>query len=392
MTECTRIISDYDETLAAPFRTAWDSLLKEHSPATLFFQSPRYFDHLADTLGREKIALAAVEDRQGAIVGIIPLRIAKTTLDLRIRNWYFGKLSFSSVAILGGRTLSPRSSDMYESLFQQLAGSFASCSVIHMYGLPTSSTLWSFLQDSPYIGRDFIVYVPYGARACHTTELPERFDEYLGEFKHKKRYNLKRQVRQLREYSGGTLELRRIESPADVVHFQNAAMRLTKVAPDGHDSSALSHADMVDLARKGLLLSYVLTSKRGAHALAFGTRFMDTLLVSRFAHAKEIEHLSPGTVLQTLMIEDLIRGRLANRIDYGFGEPRYRLTNKTDERVDVLLMRKTVSNVAKLSIHAAFEKIVRLANLAAERGSPRSVWLPVGTLPAALGDEFLKVW
>src|SRR3981081_4481053 len=135
MTECTRIISDYDETLAAPFRTAWDSLLKEASPATLFFQSPRYFDHLADTLGRAKIALAAVEDRQGAIGGIIPLRIAKTTLDFRIRNWYFGKLSFSSVAILGGRTLSPRSSDMYESLFRQLAGSFESCRGISIYGL-----------------------------------------------------------------------------------------------------------------------------------------------------------------------------------------------------------------------------------------------------------------
>jgi hypothetical protein len=364
MTERIRIISDYQETLAVNLRTAWNTLLSEHSHSTLFYQSPRYFDHLADTQGREKIALAAIEDGHSAIIGIVPLWIAETPLHLRVRNWRLGTLSFSSVRILGGQILLPRSPDQYESLFRHLATSFASRSLIHIYGLPTTSALWRFLQESPYVNREFLVYLPYGPRPCHTAQLPDRFDTYLAGFKHKKRYNLQRQLKQLREYSRGTLALRRIESPADVAHFQDAMTQLINVAPYEQDSSTISHAELLGLARRGLLLSYVLTSKSGPYALAFGTRFMDTLLVHKFAHDKEIDHLSPGTVLHTLMMEDLICGQLANRVDYGFGEPKYRLLNKVDERVTVLLMRKTLVNLAKLFIHASFEKIVRFAKVA----------------------------
>ena len=73
---------------------------------------------------------------------------------------------------------------------------------------------------------------------------------------------------------------------------------------------------------------------------AFGTRFRDTLVMHSFRHDTEIGHLSPGTVLQTLMMKDLTENKLARRIDYGFDEPRYRLTNDLDERVTAVMVRR----------------------------------------------------
>jgi CelD/BcsL family acetyltransferase involved in cellulose biosynthesis len=83
---------------------------------------------------------------------------------------------------------------------------------------------------------------------------------------------------------------------------------------------------MMDLAERGLLLSYMLNIGGRPCALASGTRFKDTQVVHCFRHDAQIAHLSPGTVLQTLMMKDLIENKLARRIDYGFGEPRCRQT------------------------------------------------------------------
>jgi len=67
-----------------------------------------------------------------------------------------------------------------------------------------------------------------------------------------------------------------------------------------------------------------------------------------------ISHLSPGTVLQTLMMKDLAEHRLARRIDYGFGEPRYRLMNDLDERVTVVIVRRGLINEWIIATHQSY--------------------------------------
>ena len=84
------------------------------------------------------------------------------------------------------------------------------------------------------------------------------------------------------------------------------------------------------------MLSYVLMSSASPCSLAFGTRFGSTQLVHLFAHDRSIEHLSPGTVLHTMMMRDIIDAKVVRRVDYGFGEPRYRLGNQLEERVTVM--------------------------------------------------------
>jgi CelD/BcsL family acetyltransferase involved in cellulose biosynthesis len=147
--------------------------------------------------------------------------------------------------------------------------------------------------------------------------------------------------------------LHRIDRASVVSLFQNARNIL-----EGHAKSnsvyEVSEDELFDLAERGLLLSYVLCVREQPCALAFGTLFRDTLLVHHFKHDTKIGHLSPGTVLQTLMMKDLVEHKLARRIDYGFGEPRYRLTNDLDERVTVIALRTGIVNQSLISAHRSF--------------------------------------
>jgi hypothetical protein len=136
-----------------------------------------------------------------------------------------------------------------------------------------------------------------------------------------------------------------------------------RIALGGHVRRGIDRGipeiEVLDLAERGLLLSYVLSVNGTPCGLASGTRFRDTLVMHSFSHDTQIGHLSPGTVLQTLMMKDVVEHKLARRIDYGFGEPRYRLTNDLDERVTAIVLRRGWMNQSFLSAHQSY---VRLLN------------------------------
>ena len=71
-------------------------------------------------------------------------------------------------------------------------------------------------------------------------------------------------------------------------------------------------SQLLDLAERGLLLSYVLSVNGKPCGLGFGTRFRDTLCIHSFLHDSAINNFSPGTVLQTLMMQDVIDFKLAD--------------------------------------------------------------------------------
>jgi hypothetical protein len=73
--------------------------------------------------------------------------------------------------------------------------------------------------------------------------------------------------------------------------------------------------------------------------------------------------LSPGTTTLYLAIEDLLRHRSVETIDFGFGQPRQRLhpSNVTLDMVSILLLKKTLSNRIRSGGHALFWSALGLA-------------------------------
>jgi CelD/BcsL family acetyltransferase involved in cellulose biosynthesis len=270
-------------------------------------------------------------------------------------------VKFDAVCILGGTPLLPPTSQFFDLLFEGIARTFPGCPAIELRGVPIDSPLWNYVNDHHPFADEYAVYAPDGPRNCHTFDIPDSFDAYLAGFKRKKRYNLRRQIRCLEQWSGGTLVLRRVESARDVADFRSACAEIARLRWGQRADDVMSLAEMVDLAERGLLLSYILQVRERPCALAFGTRFAHTLQVHGFAHDRAIERLSPGIVLQMLMMEDLISHRLARRIDYGFGEPKYRLTNSVDQRANVTLLPKNAWSRSAISAHASFVRLTDYA-------------------------------
>jgi hypothetical protein len=345
-----RIIAASDLGKEHGLRAKWDLLLNKSCAKTLFYQSPEYFEHITKLRGGCAF-LAILETSDGEPIGIIPMRTSPVWLKFEVRKHRLARVSFSGVRILGGTLLAPQSWEVFELLFEKIARTFPDCDAIEVSGLPTTSLLWDFLINNPSLQQSFVTYAPNGPRNCHTTTVPDSFTEYLRAFGHKKQYNLRRQIRRLDAFGNGSLALQRIDRPSGIVCFQNAWSTL-----GGHASgkSGLSESELLDFAERGLLLSYVLSVNGKPCGLAVGTRFRETLVMHTFRYEKEIAHLSPGTVLQTLMMKDLVEHRLAQRIDYGFGEPRYRLTNDIDERVTVIALRRGMVNQSLIASHRSY--------------------------------------
>src|SRR5215470_5673189 len=124
---------------------------------------------------------------------------------------------------------------------------------------------------------------------------------------------------------------------------------------------------LADLARRDMLLCYVLLCEGRPCAAAIGLKYGRTYQMGnpmaaqilkgfdRMIHDESMAAFSPGTVFLFLFIEDLI-SRGYRLIDMGYGEPAYRhsATNLVVERGSILLLRRTFSNFVYHAGHAAF--------------------------------------
>ena len=71
------------------------------------------------------------------------------------------------------------------------------------------------------------------------------------------------------------------------IHFQNARVGLRRGGAQDLDRE-ISESQALDLAERGLLLSYVLSVGGKPCAVALGTRFRDTLVIHSFRHDKAL--------------------------------------------------------------------------------------------------------
>jgi hypothetical protein len=347
---------------SAEMRGAWESLIRTSNDAGAFEKSPPYFDHLLETRPAGALALVSVRDGLDAIVGVVPLLMGRLALRFDIAGRVLGETGSSGVRILGGLPLLPSGPMMYDLLLEILSRSFPDCGMIGMYGISTEGPLWRYLQHSRSLRDMFDVHVPDGIQLCHTIPLPPSFQGYLGRFKAKKRYNLLRQVRRLREHGGGALELRRIESRHHIPDFVRDMKALDESAwPPGRRrpfyAPVVDGAEFARLADRGLLLCHVLYCGGRPCAGTFGMIYQRRHNLHAFLRDHRLNQFSPGTTLLHLVVEDLIRRGSVDLIDLGFGEPHYThwSTNILEPRATVFLLRKTLANRTRRWGHSVFK-------------------------------------
>jgi hypothetical protein len=333
----------------------WELLLNQEADQSLFYQSPANCDHLSSFPSNGELYLATLEGVDGTLTGIVPFLRTTVSLSFQAKEKVYLYKHYIGIRILGIDLIASPSLNLLEELLQKINLSFEGCHAIEVKGLRSLSLLLDHLKKFPNPLFDFIVYTPEGVRTRHLRTLPGSYDEYLHQFSKKKRYNLIRQLRLMEDWSEGSLKLTRIQNPSQVQELLTAYEMLELISKLCLDS--LNKEIISDLASRGLLLCYILSVKDRPCAVALGTHFMGTLLVHKIEMDKKLAKFSPGTVLNTLLIRDLIENKLAHKIDYGFGEPKYRMGNTIEQQVTLMLIRKSLSNHFIVGFHSLFVKL-----------------------------------
>jgi CelD/BcsL family acetyltransferase involved in cellulose biosynthesis len=377
-------------------RRAWRHLLANSQSVTSIYQTPGWFDHVT-SVESDRIKLAVTHDASGRVVGIAPIRLMQATLDLHAKGRVLGRLPMRKAVLVGGRPVAPESTGVLDRLFESISAAIPDVDAIAMSGIETDSFLWHYLHSSDFIHNRFLVFVPEGVRPYHILKLPHTFSEYLARFNAKKRYNLKRQLRILRERGGGRLDLRRIDSPEGAACFLDAQSRMeiegagtAGIAARRDDVSHWSRYQVVDLGRRGFLRSYVLTCGDDPVSMIKGVQHRSTYFALQTLFRTEYASLSPGATMFPLVVEDLLSERPATSIEFGFGEPnqKHHAANTTVSVARVLLMRKTIANRILCGTHAAFFSGIRAAKRIRDRclgtipsRAAMALWLLVNLTP-----------
>jgi hypothetical protein len=363
-------------------RLAWANLIAGSSDAERLGKSPEFLDHLRSINDPSRFYLATVRDAAGTLCGVVPLCVARSGLRFDISGNVLAESRSRAVRILGSVPLLPADPVAYDLLFAALEREFTNCQVISMASVPTESFLWRHVHESQFLNERFISYVMHGVRRCHVVSVPPTVEAYFANFSAKRRYNVKRQTRILREHFGGRLELQRFDSAHQVGDLLNLITPTDDFA--GLTRWGSSRALTVDrneaesLAVRGLLLIYLLVGAGRPCAAVMGLKYRGVYHVDSMPRDRSLDRFSPGSTAVHLAIEDLIQDTSMHRIDTGFGSPAHphSATNVTEPRASLLLFRKTLSNRLLRVSHATFESLINLgkARVAARsrRGSVRT--------------------
>ena len=331
---------------------AWHRMLDKAASPEKLYQSPQFFNYLID-LDQEKkeanyelFVVRRSSDYQ--IVGFIPVRTIQCPLDFRFGPKTLFSRNMRACQVLGSVPLLEAAEEgLAEFVMQQLFKRYAKCEVLYLQAVPE--------EDGAAFGNVTGVasYVLNGWRACHTQPLPDGVDAYLQKFSSKKRYNLSRQVRQLGE-AAGAVQLLRVDEPAQVPAMLDAMIALNPAAAAARDEEG---ARLEGLARRGLLLSYVLRCGEEDVAVVYGSRSATVWHIHKITCQQKYMHLSLGTSAIHLTLQDVLANFKFTDVDYGYGTPNaeFRSTHVLKTRGLVLLHRPRSAAALLLKAHGWYD-------------------------------------
>lgn len=360
--------------LSGAVRSEWNDLNAANASAYAQYASPEWVEHLEATRPDKVLAPILVQRLANTLAGIVPIVRCNYDLSCVVRGHVLWSWRVPAVAVLGIDPCIPAEVATHDSVFAAISASDPDAEAIYLHSLPTSSFCWSYLRSSPWIRDHFLLHVAAGPRPLHLLQLPSSFDDFVYSFPRKKRYNLARQVRMLRDHVGGDLRLQRVDTPAHIAMFAEAARSMLRqsdarmgLLPD-IVADARKADELADAARRGLLRSYVLFAGDAACAVVLGYMWRHIFHYAEVAYHPRFSAFSPGTVLLYLMVGDLIAHQPPRLVNFGIGDAGYKRTfgNVEMEDASVLLLRKGMANRLRRASHAQFLAVMRIGRRALE--------------------------
>lgn len=205
----------------------------------------------------------------------------------------------------------------------------------------------------------------------HYVDLSGTFDEYLGRFSSKSRSTLKRKVRKFAESNGGQLDWRKYHTPEELREFYPLARAVSKKT---YQEKLLgSGLPETEQFRQRLdseeAYGYLLMEGEKPVAYVFCPCRDGVLQYEYVGHDPEYNALSPGTVLQYVILEDLFGSKVARFFDFTEGEGQHKSAFSTHSVpcADLYYFRRSLRNLCVVRIHAAVDTMSRKAGALLDR-------------------------
>jgi hypothetical protein len=359
-----------DETDMPGLMADWERLLSASPSPEKIYQCPAFFRYLretADPLGEPCALLVARRRGDRTVIGIVPARLRRHPLQFRLGRTRCWTRDLPVVQLLGSVPMLPDHDGLLDAVVRRLLDHFPSARAVSLQALPAHL----FGQFTRLAGMGACVID--GWRVCHTIALPATFEAYLQKLSAKKRYNVTRQVRLLAT-EGGPLAVTRIERAGQVPLLFDALRML--MPPPGLAAFPQQHL-FERLAANGLLLSCVVTCGGEPVGAVVATSGSGKWLIHNIVSAKKYQHLSAGTSTLHLALEDMMRARACEEVDFGYGTPNrdFRSTHVHRMRGHVLLYRRAGLTPALLACHGLYGRLYAGVAGAIKRLNRRlSVW------------------
>ena len=204
-----------------------------------------------------------------------------------------------------------------------------------------------------------IRYVP-AQYLRYYTNLDGTFDAYLKGFSSKSRSTLQRKIRKFAEVSGGRVSWRQFTLAGEMQEFHGLARAVSR----NTYQERLLHAGLPDdpgfvrtsqeKAAAGTARGYILFLGPKPVAYLFCPIVERVLLYEYVGYDPEYQHLSPGTVLQYLVLERIMTEGGFTMFDFTEGEGQHKefFSTHSVRCADLYYFRPTMRNRLLLSLHA----------------------------------------
>jgi hypothetical protein len=347
-----RITRISDPSQFALIESKWGQMLFSSKSEDKIYQTQQFFNFVSETAenSRDWAELLVIERcTDGEIVGIVPVRPRIVPIEFRLSRRIALSIKIPTIMLMGSAPMLANEPGAMDYLLAALVERYPRCRVASMPACPVE------YFDDMNLGADrrngLTSYVLNGWQDCHTIPLPGSFDAYAGKLSAKKRYNLTRQIRQWAQQAG-PLEVHRVDRPDQVQALRQA---LRGLMPPKEYDALLSEAKWRALAERGLLLCYTVTGGDEVVAAVVGTRACGVWHVHNILSDRKYQHLSPGTSVVHLALQDVIDNLSMVRADFGYGRPKqeFRSTHVLRSRGHVLFCSRRSPVRMLFALHRA---------------------------------------
>jgi hypothetical protein len=314
------VVKDLGEVSA--LRGAWEEMCQDPNADIDFYRT------IIQSRGEVLRPHVIVLKRNGIVRSILAGRLERKEFDAELGYKKIRLASVRCLTLIHGGLLGEESEDCVADLVESVRKSLRSgeADVAWFYGLDVNSAFYRVARRvGGFTTHD---YFP-GQIQRWKLRLPPTYDELYRKLSCNTKHNLKRYSKRLRDTFGEELTIKSFHDLRDLDWVLEdtevvAAKSYHRGLGVGFICNEETRRTMTLAAKEGWLRAYVLYIANKPCAFWNGILYGRTFFTSTTGYDPDLRDYRPGTFLLQTMLRDLCSEKVADEVDFGFGDAQYK--------------------------------------------------------------------